>query len=587
MENNQENNIKSEEETTGKGPEIPESQAGQDAKSNPSMNEVYEESMKDKEAGKIVKGTIVRMKDHDVYVDIGYKSEGIIAKEEFVNISGELKAKVGDEINVFIEKQEDKEGNVVLSKKKADRGKIWDILIDSFEKQEIIEARIIKQVKGGYLCSVGTQAFLPASQAGFQYPKDGAAEIPHEMLKVKIIKFDKKSSNVVVSHRVVLEEEKKKSRNELVKILNAGEIRKGTVKSLADFGAFIDIGGADGLLHISDISWKRISHPSEVLKIGEEKEVIVLNVDKETGRISLGLKQLMPDPWKTFEEKFKEGTVVKGKINHMTNYGIFVDIGEGIEGLVHLSEISWSHRISEPSKLYTVGQEVDVMVLKVDKNAKRISLGVKQLLPNPWEKGTENLSVGSIISGTVTSVTDYGAFIEIAEGVDGLIHNADISWNSRTKPAKDFFKIRAQVDAIILSIDRDKKRISLGLKQLHPDPWSVIPIKYKVGDVINGKISRITNFGAFVEIEQGIEGLLHISQVSTKRVEKIEEMLSVGEEKKMKIIKIVPEERKISLSIRKLLKDLEKEKNPETMNDISLGAMPEFKIDNGETSKNS
>ncbi len=564
MQTNTENELNNME---GEGQSMPELEAEINAKVMPD-NEIYAESMKDKEAGSVVKGTIIRITDSDVFVDIGYKSEGNIPIEEFKSLDGTVSAKVGDEIEVFIRQQEDRQGRVILSKSIVDRKKIWQTLEEKFRSQEILDAKLVKQIKGGYLCNIGTEAFLPASQVGYRHSSKEDVQVG-SVLKVRIIKYDPARKNVVVSNRSVLEEEAKKNQDQMIQNLKMGDKIKGRVKSLTDFGAFVDIGGVFGLLHVSEISWNRISNPAESLKVGDELEVLVINIDKEKGKISLSLKQLAQDPWQEIESRYQAGMIVKGIVRHITDYGVFVSLDNQIEGLIHISEVSWDKSAAHPREYLKADQEIDVKILKVDKTAKRISLGVKQLQPNPLETALENLSVGSLVTGTVTSLVRYGVFVEIVPGVEGLVHNTDISWSGRIS-TEEILKKGDTVNAIILSIDKENGKVSLGIKQLQPDPWSMVINKYKVGDIVTGKILRFTTFGAFVEIEPGIEGLLHISQIDTKRVAKVENFLKAGEQKIMKIIKISPEERKISLSIKKYLKDQEREKNPEKMGDISL-----------------
>ncbi len=487
--------------------------------------------------GEVVKGHILHISSSEVIVDVGYKSEGIIALEEFHDESGKPTISVGDEIEVLLEKVENKEGYLILSREKAEKMKVWDQIESAYQTKEVVTGRVIERIKGGLAVDIGVRAFLPGSQVDVR-PIRNLESLRGQELRMRVIKVNKKRGNIVLSRKVVLEEELTDMKDKTLGALEEGRVFRGVVKNLTDYGAFIDLGGIDGLLHVTDMSYGRINHPSELFNVGDQVEVVVLKFDRESERVSLGYKQLAPDPWESASERFPVGARVKGKVVSLADYGAFIELEPGVEGLIHVSEMSWSKRVKHPSKVLSVGDMVEAMVLQVDPGERRISLGLKQVEPNPWELLAEKYEPGSRIEGRVRNLTDFGAFVEVEEGIDGLIHISDLTWNKRVKHPSEVIKKGDTVEAVVLNIDADNQRLSLGLKQLATDIWEEFFNRHKVGDVVEGKIVRLTNFGAFVEIEEGIEGLLHVSELDEERVEKPEDKLKVGESHRMKIIKI-------------------------------------------------
>jgi small subunit ribosomal protein S1 len=517
------------------------------------MELMYAETFKELEEGSILEGSVVAIQAEGVVVDIGYKSEGIVPREEFV--PEELSAlKVGDRFLVYLEEREDSEGNMILSKEKADRMKIWGDLERIFEKGEVIEGKVLTKIKGGMMVDIGIKAFLPGSQIDLRPVRDLDSLIG-KTYQMKIIKMNHRRSNVVVSRRVVLEENRDRRKQQAMATLQEGQIIDGQVKNITDYGAFVDLGGIDGLLHITDMSWGRVAHPSELFMVGDRAKVMILKYDRETGRISLGVKQLKPDPWQQVEEKYPVGSRVRGKVVSLVDYGAFVELEPGIEGLVHISEMTWSHEIKHPSKLVAVGDQVEAQVLNVERKGRKISLGMKQVAANPWEVVETKYPVGSVIEGKVKSLTEFGVFVGLDEGIDGLIHVSDLSWTKRVTHPGDLFKKGQAVKAVVLRVDKDKERLSLGYKQLTPDPWeSDIPKRYQVGQDVKGKVVKITDFGAFVECEDGVEGLIHMSEMNLEG-QKLEERYKVGDEVTARVIRVDSGERKIALSIREQVGD--------------------------------
>jgi small subunit ribosomal protein S1 len=517
------------------------------------MQEIYERSVRDIVEGDIVKGTILGIKDDAVLVDIGYKSEGLISLKEFRTPSGEVTAKVGDVVDVFLEQKEDSEGIIVLSREKAEKIKIWDELSRLYEKGGPVTGTILGRTKGGLIVDIGVRAFLPGSQVDLRPVRD-LDKLIGKPFPMKIIKLNQKRGNIVLSRRELLEEERKHLKEQTLSGLVEGKRIKGKIKNITEYGAFVDLGGLDGLLHITDMSWGRVSHPSELFQVGDEIEVVVLKFDRANERVSLGYKQRLPDPWEAVEQRYPVGSKLKGKVVSLTDYGAFVELEEGIEGLVHISEMSWTQRVKHPSKVVTIGDVVEVVVLDVDRGNKRISLGMRQAEPNPWNFIEERYPVGTRVEGRVRNLADFGAFVELEEGIDGLIHISDMSWTKRVRHPSEVLKKGDKVEAIVLHVDKANHRISLGLKQIQEDPWqSAVPEKYRVGMDVKGKVVRITDFGAFVELEDGVEGLLHVSELSHERVNKPEDIVQVGQELILKVIKFDPEERKIGLSLRAYL----------------------------------
>jgi small subunit ribosomal protein S1 len=515
------------------------------------FRKLYEESLKTIEEGDILKGIVMAVDDEYVTVDIGYKSEGQIAISEFRDKDGSVGVSVGDEIDVLLEKKEDDDGLITLSKEKADKLKAWRSVSKAFREGEIVDGTITSRIKGGLTVDIGINAFLPGSQVDIR-PVRNLDKFIGRRFKFKVIKFNKKRSNIVLSRRALLEEERKVLRAETLKHLREGEILEGVVKNITDYGAFVDLGGIDGLLHITDISWGRINHPSEKLSVGEKITVKVLHFDRERERVSLGLKQISPDPWEEVNEKYPIGSQVKGRVVSITDYGAFVELGEGVEGLVHISEMSWTKKIKHPSQVVGGGDIIDTVVLDVDVPKKRISLGMRQVEPNPWSVIEEKYPVGTRVKGKVKTITDFGVFVGFDEGIDGLIHISEMSWTKKIKDPAEMYRKGQEIEAVVLNIDRENERFSLGVKQLTADPWEVIPKRYHTGDRVEGKVTNITDFGVFIELEDGVEGLIHVSELSKEKVENPSDVVKVGEAVSAMVINIDPKERKIGLSVRSL-----------------------------------
>jgi len=520
---------------------------------------LFEQSLGEKniEIGEVVTGTVISVGPESVTVDIGYKSEGEVPLREFRGEEGTPQVAVGDEIKVFFESVEDEEGTVWLSKEKADQLKIWDELQEAYNQEQIVEGKIVQRVKGGLSVDIGVPAFLPGSQVDLR-PVRNLDDLIGKMFPFKILKFNKKRGNIVLSRRVLLEKEREEMRKDTLERMEEGVILEGIVKNITDYGAFIDLGGVDGLLHITDMSWGRVGHPSELLSIGDKINVKVLRYDRERERVSLGLKQTTEDPWNTAAGRYPEGTLVQGKVVSLTDYGAFIALEEGIEGLIHISEMSWIKKIRHPSQILSVGDIVECAVLNLDVENQRISLGLKQTEPNPWMLLKEKYPKGSRITGTIRNITDFGIFVGIEEGIDGLVHISDLSWTHKIKHPAEMYKKGDEIEAVVLNIDEESNKFSLGIKQLEKDPWDDIPQKHKIGDLVNGNITNVTDFGVFLEIEKGIEGLIHISELSEERVEDIRNFANVGDLLEAKIIHLDPRERKIGLSIKALKKAQEK-----------------------------
>jgi small subunit ribosomal protein S1 len=519
---------------------------------------MFEASLKERggdgllKEGEIVKGTIVQVTKDYAVVDIGYKSEGQIPISEFTNPRGEVTVKAGDAVEVLLESRENDTGMVVLSKEKADKMRIWDEISAACERDEIVKGTIVGRVKGGLSVDIGVKAFLPGSQVDIRPVRNLDQYIAKEF-EFKVIKFNKKRGNIVLSRRVLLEKQREEMKKETLKNLKEGAVLKGVVKNLTDYGAFIDLGGIDGLLHITDMSWGRIGHPSEMFNVGDEVRVVVLKFDPAAERVSLGLKQIQEDPWHRADEKYPVGTRVKGKVVSLTDYGAFIEIEQGVEGLVHVSEMSWTKRVKHPSKVLEVGKEVEAVVLDIDPKAKRIALGMKQIEQNPWTLLEDKYPIGSVIKGQVRNVTDFGIFVGVEEGVDGLVHVSDISWTQRVKHPGELYKKGDEVEAVVLNIDVENERFSLGIKQIQPDPWETLSERVPVGNRVKGKITKVTDFGAFVEIEPGIEGLVHVSEIKEERVENPRDVLTEGQDVEVKVIDINTQDRKVALSMKALL----------------------------------
>ncbi|HKE17210.1 MAG TPA: 30S ribosomal protein S1 [Kofleriaceae bacterium] len=517
---------------------------------------LFEESLKQDEVkeGDIVRGTVIAVAKDYAIIDIGYKSEGQVSLDEFRGADGSIAVKAGDVVDVLLEDRENEAGMCVLSKEKADRLKVWDEISAACERDELIEGTITQRVKGGLSVTIrgGVKAFLPGSQVDLRPVRNLDAFIGQNH-KFKVIKFNKKRGNIVLSRRVLLEKERAALKESTLERLKEGQVVEGIVKNLTEYGAFIDLGGIDGLLHITDMSWGRVNHPSELFQVGDHVRVKVLKFNPETERVSLGLKQISEDPWSRAAEKYVPGTVVRGKVVSLKDYGAFIELEEGIEGLVHISEMSWTRRVKHPSKVVAVGDVVEAVVLDVDVAQNRISLGMKQLEQNPYEQLTEKYPIGTVVKGRVRNIADFGIFVEIEEGIDGLVHISDMSWTQRVKHPSELFQKGDEVEAVLQAIDTDdgeKPKISLSIKHLVADPWDRIPYDYPIGKIVDAKILKVMDFGAFVEIEKGVEGLVHVSEIAEERIEDPRQVLSEGQEVKVQIISLDPSERKIGLSIK-------------------------------------
>jgi len=510
------------------------------------MEEALRLSEKRFAAGEIVKGIIIEVRPKEVLVDIGYKSEGVVPISEFEEPQV---VKVGDEVDVLIEKLEDKEGMVVLSREKAEFKKNWQKILTICNEGGTIEGKVKAIVKGGLLVNIGVEAFLPASQIDIIPPRNLAAYVGNNY-QFKVVKINQDRQNIVLSRRELIEQERNERRAKLLTEMMPGDIRKGTVKNLTDFGAFIDLNGLDGLLHITDMSWGRISHPSEMLKVGQELDVVVLDINREKERVSLGLKQKMANPWDNIETKYPVAARVKGKVVNLVPYGAFVELEPGVEGLVHVTELSWTKRIAKPSDVLKQGQDLEAVVLGINREEQKISLGIRQLEANPWDTAESKYPKDSHVRGKIRNLTSYGAFMELEEGLDGMIHVSDLSWTRKINHPSEVLKKGDEVEAVVLEVDKLNQRISLGLKQLSEDPWENINKFYRVGDLVSGKITKLASFGAFVGLQHDIDGLVHISQVSEERVDKIKNVLKVDQEVTARVIKIDKSERRIGLSIK-------------------------------------
>jgi len=510
------------------------------------LQQLIAASVKNYREGSIVKGHVLEKRPKEFLIDIGYKSEGVISASEFEN-PDELQ--VGDEVEVLLERLENDLGMVVLSKQKAAQRQNWSKIVKLFEAEGLIKGHVKSVVKGGLIVNVGVEAFLPASQVDINPPKD-LTQFVGNTYDFKIVKINEDRKNVVISRRELIEAERSERRQQFLGNVSPGDKVQGTVKNITDFGAFLDLDGIDGLLHITDMSWARLSHPSEAVKPGDRLEVIVLEINKDKERISLGLKQLQSNPWDRIEERFPTGQKIKGKITNLMPYGAFVQIEEGIEGLIHVSELSWTKRIVRPSDVLTLDQEIEAVVLGVNKEDQKISLGVRQLEPNPWDEIEQRYSIGKQVRGQIRNMTAYGAFVELEEGIDGMVHVSDLSWTKKINHPSEALKKGDEIEAVVIDIDKANQRISLGVKQLEIDPWKEIESKFKIGDVVNGTVSKIANFGAFIELPGDIDGLVHISQISEDRVEKVKDVLKVGQEVEARVIKIDKTERRLGLSIK-------------------------------------
>jgi small subunit ribosomal protein S1 len=521
---------------------------GQSADSESRMDDILSDQATDLSPGKLIKGTVIGFAGDDVVVEVGLKSEGLIPREEF---SAMTDLKIGDEVDVLLESLEGDDGLIELSKRKADRQIAWQRIVDTTKEEDVVEGTVMRKIKGGLLVDIGVPVFLPASQVDIRRPHN-LDEFIGRKVRAEILKIDTERRNIVISRRKLVEHERSAAKQNLMSNLTEGQVITGTVKNIADFGAFVDLGGIDGLLHITDMSWGRINHPSELLKIDDKVEVKVLNIDREKEKIALGLKQTESSPWEEIEGKFPVGARIKGEVVNIMSYGAFIRLDDGIEGLVHISEMSWTRRVNHPSEIVTAGEEIDVVVLEIDKNKQEISLGMKQIEVNPWELVSEKYPNGTIVTGTIRNLANYGAFVEIEPGIDGLLHISDMSWTKKVTHPNELYKKSDEVECVVLDVDRDKQRISLGIKQLSEDPWvEAIPGAYQPGMVVRGKVTKITNFGVFVELEDDLEGLLHISELADHKVENPQDVVTVDEEVDVKILRVDIDDRKIGLSLKR------------------------------------
>ncbi len=516
----------------------------------------------DLDEGSIVKGEVVRIDADNVLVDVNFKSEGQIPASEFMDSAGQLAVKVGDKVDVFVVRKNEQEGSIVLSYEKAKRMQVFDQLEAVLENGGICTGRILRRIKGGYTVDLGgVEAFLPGSHVDLRPVPDMDALVNQEY-EFRVLKINRRRSNVIVSRRVLLEEDRDSKRQDLLTTLEEGQMVTGRVKNITEYGVFVDLGGLDGLLHITDMSWKRIRHPREIVSLGQELELRVLSFDKDNNKVSLGLKQLVEDPWLDINEKFPENATFKGKVTNLVDYGAFVELESGVEGLVHISEMSWTRKLRHPSQMVHPGDEVDVVVLGVDSSKKRISLGMKQIKENPWEVVAVKFPEGTILEGAIKNITEFGMFIGIEDGIDGLIHVSDISWTKKIRHPNELFQVGDVVQAKVLTVDQENEKFTLGIKQLQEDPWSYVPDKYPVGSTVNGVVTNITDFGLFVEVQEGIEGLVHVSEISNKKIKSPSELYKEGETIEAKVIHVSAEERRLGLSIKQLKEESEERKKP-------------------------
>jgi small subunit ribosomal protein S1 len=513
--------------------------------------ELFAQSLKTMKEGDVVRGKVLSIDEENIQIDIGFKSEGLVPAWEFMDDDGTIQVSVGDEVDVLLENSEGEDGRIVLSKEKADRLKIWDEISRAYKADEPVEGTVIARVKGGLAVDIGVKAFLPGSQVDLR-PVRNLEQVVGQKLKFKVIKFNKRRANIVLSRRALLETERKKLRETTLETLAPGQIVDGVIKNLTDYGAFIDLGGIDGLLHVTDMSWGRVAHPGELFQVGDEIKVKVLKFDSDSERVSLGLKQIQPDPWIDASMRYPIGKRVEGRVVSLADYGAFVELEPGVEGLIHVSEMSWTKRIKHPSKVVSVGDTVEAVVLDVEERDRKISLGMKQIEPNPWSVIEEKYPVGTKVSGEIRNITNFGIFVGLEEGIDGLVHVSDISWTEQIKHPGEKFKKGETCEAIVLKIDKENEKFSLGIKQLEQNPWDEILKKYPVGSEITGSVSSLADFGAFVKLEEGIEGLIYNSELSSERVENPSEVVQVGNDVTALITKVDPLEQKISLSIRAL-----------------------------------
>ncbi len=521
------------------------------AASSQTFAELFEQSVRNIKEGEVVRGRVLSVDEDNVQIDVGFKSEGLVPTWEFMDDDGTILVRAGDEVDVLVEESEDQAGRIVLSKEKADRLLVWEEISRAYKADQPVEGIIVARVKGGLAVDIGVKAFLPGSQVDLR-PVRNLESVVNQKFKFKIIKFNKRRGNIVLSRRALLETERKRMRESTLGTLAPGQIVDGVVKNLTDYGAFVDLGGIDGLLHVTDMSWGRVNHPSELFQVGDEIKVKVLKFDPESERVSLGLKQIQPDPWIDASMRYSIGKRLKGKVVSLTDYGAFVELEPGVEGLIHVSEMSWTKRIKHPSKVLTIGDDAEAVVLDVDERERKISLGMKQIEPNPWSVIEQTYPIGTRVSGVVRNITNFGVFVGLEEGIDGLVHVSDISWTEQIKHPSEKYKKGDTVEALVLKIDKENEKFSLGIKQLQPNPWDEILKKYPVNSEVTGTISSLADFGAFVRLEEGIEGLIYSAELSNERVEKPEEVVQPGQTITALITRVDPVEQKISLSVRAL-----------------------------------
>lgn len=541
------------------------------------------------EEGSIVSGEIVKIGHEYILVDVNFKSEGQISSDEFKDREGNVTVQEGDKVDVFVVRKDDMEGTIALSHKRAKRMRVLDELEKMLETEENVVGKIVQRIKGGYTVEIrGIEAFLPGSHVDLRPVPDMDALVNQEY-EFRILKINRKRSNVIVSRRVILEEDREHQRQELLETLAEGQVVQGKVKNITEYGVFVDLGGLDGLLHITDMSWRRIKHPKEMVQIGDDLELKVLNFDRDHQKVSLGLKQLVPNPWESIGEKYPEGQKFTGKVNNIVDYGAFVELEPGVEGLVHISEMSWTRKLRHPSQMVQVGDEVDVVILSVDAERKRISLGMKQVTPNPWDLVFEKYPEGTVLEAPIKNITDFGIFIGIEDGIDGLIHVSDISWTKKIHHPGEIYQVGDVIQAKVLTVDKENEKFTLGVKQLSEDPWLQIPVTYPEGTVVSGKITNITEFGIFVEVEEGIEGLVHLSELSPRKIKSPSELFEVGQDVTAKVIRVSAAERRLGLSIKQHQEEEEKKRHHDRKHSAeptgsNLGDLIRQKMEDGDHS---
>ncbi|KAB1439022.1 30S ribosomal protein S1 [Pseudodesulfovibrio senegalensis] len=559
-------------EKTAETVDSPEMEMDMEMNFEAALEDYLNSDFGDLDEGTIIAGEVVKVgKDH-VLVDVNFKSEGQIPASEFLDAEGNMEVAEGDKVDVFVVNKDEAEGTIYLSRERAKRMQLFDKLEEVQEQDGVVPGRIIRRIKGGYTVDLGgVEAFLPGSHVDLRPVPDMDALVDQEF-DFKILKINRRRSNVIVSRRVLLEEQRAEQREKLLETLEEGQVVPGKVKNITEYGVFIDLGGLDGLLHITDMSWKRIKHPKEMVQLGDDLELKILNFDKEGQKVSLGLKQLVPDPWENIAEKYPESSRFNGTVTNLADYGAFVELESGVEGLVHISEMSWTRKLRHPSQMVKVGEEVEVIVLGVDQEKKRISLGMKQVNPNPWDVVAEKYPEGTVLEGSIKNITEFGVFIGIEEGIDGLIHVSDISWTKKIRHPSEVYKVGDSVQAKVLTVDKENEKFTLGVKQLTEDPWTQVPAKYPVGQLVNGTVTNITDFGLFVEVEEGIEGLVHVSEISRKKIKSPAEIFKEGDTIEAKVIHVSADERRLGLSIKQTTEEEDRRSKPKSFGGASSEA---------------